>query len=101
MSLSFTIRHDLETFSTNDQPEGKVVQCDVGHISNLKAGRTIAVKVPGYKHDFGSNGNLFYIPAEYQVYRITKADKAGLLISGHAELIIDFPVRQRLETKSE
>ena len=100
MSVFFTIRHDRETFSTQDQPEGKVVQCDVGHLSNLKAGRVIAVKVPGYKHDFGSNGNLSYIPAEYQVYRITEATKTGLLIHGHAEPIIDFPVRQRLETEN-
>ena len=93
MSVFFTIRHDLETFATQDQPDAKVVQCDVGHLSNLKEGRVIAVKVPGFKHDFGSNGNLSYIPAEYQVYRITEATKAGLLISGHAESIIDFPVR--------
>ena len=94
MSVYFTIRHDRETFSTQDQPEAKVVQCDRGHLSNLKAGRVIAVKVPGFKHDFGSMGIKDYIPAEYQVYRITEATKSGLLIHGHAELILDFPVRQ-------
>ena len=95
MSIHFAIRTDKETFSTNDQPDAKIVRCDVGHFSNLKVGRTIAVKVPGFYHDFGSMGNKSYIPAEYQVYRVTECHKHGLVIRGHAELVIDFPVRQK------
>ena len=95
MSIHFAIRTDKETFSTNDQPDAKVVRCDVGHFSNLAVGRTLAVKVPGFKTNYGSHlGIKYYVPATYQVYRITEVNKSGLLISGHAELVIDFPVRQ-------
>ena len=89
--MVFTIRTNTQLFTTNDQPDGKLV----GATSvKFEVGDYIAIKVPGFKTDFGENGNLSYIPAEYQVYKITKICKrAALIVSGYAELVIDFPVR--------
>lgn len=72
----FTIRTDTGNFSVNHigKFDGKVVQ---------RSGGCYVVKVPN------GGGN----PSRFVVWQLVEETKSGLLIHGHANILVDFPIR--------
>ena len=72
----FTIRTDTGNFGVNriGHFDGQVVQ---------RRGGCYVVKVKG------NSGN----PSRFVVWQVIDETKSGLLISGHANVLVDFPIR--------
>ena len=72
----FTIRTDTGNFSVNHigDFDGHVVQ---------RRGGCYVVKTKGNRNN----------PARFVVWKLVDETKSGLLISGHANILVDFPIR--------